>query len=110
MRFFNCIARLRSIRNKTAASENTCRGLGKEVLSRRSATGLEDTTRLSQVRETLEVKVESDLSVETLFAYLDEPSAPGFKVCLHDNKTYAIFNVNFLKNLRNLSERIYEKC
>ena len=70
------------------------------------ATGPEDTTRLSQVRETLEVKVESDLSVETLFAYLEELSAPGFKVWLHDKKSYAIFRVSSLESLRKLAEKM----
>lgn len=54
----------------------------------------------------LEAKVESNLSVETLCAYLDELSAPGFKVWLHDKKAYAIFKVSSLENLRKLGERI----
>ena len=56
--------------------------------------------------EVLEVKVESNLSVETLFAYLDELSAPGFKVWLHDKKSYAIFNVSSLESLRKLAEKM----
>jgi len=58
------------------------------------------------VKEVLEAKVESNLSVETLCAYLDELSAPGFKVWLHDKKAYAIFKVSSLENLRKLGERI----
>lgn len=58
------------------------------------------------MKEVLEAKVESNLSVETLCAYLDELSAPGFKVWLHDKKAYAIFKVSSLENLRKLGERI----
>ena len=61
------------------------------------------------MREVLEAKVESNLSVETLSAYLDELSAPGFKVWLHNKKAYAIFKVNSLESLRKLSERIEER-
>ncbi len=61
------------------------------------------------MRGTLEAKVESNLSVETLSAYLDELSAPGFKVWLHHKKTYAIFKVNSLESLRKLAERIEER-
>ena len=53
-----------------------------------------------------EAKVECNLSVETLFSYLAELSAPGFKVWLHDKKAYAIFTVSSLENLHKLSERI----
>jgi len=60
----------------------------------------------SRVREVLEAKVESNLSVETLCAYLDEVSAPGFKIWLHDKKAYAIFKVSSLESLRKLAERI----
>ena len=61
------------------------------------------------MRETLEVKVESDLSVETLFSYLDEFSAPGFKVWLHDKKSYAIFTVSSMVSLQKLAERIEQR-
>ncbi len=61
------------------------------------------------MREMLETKVESNLSVETLFAYLEEVSAPGFKVWLHDKKSYAIFKVVSLEGLRKLSERIEQR-
>ena len=57
----------------------------------------------------LEAKVESNLSVETICAYLDELVAPGFKVWLHDKKTYAIFKVSSLESLRKLAERIEER-
>ena len=60
----------------------------------------------SRAREVLEAKVESNLSIETLCAYLDEFSAPGFKIWLHDKKAYAIFKVSSLENLRKLGERI----
>ena len=63
----------------------------------------------SRVREVLEAKVESNLSVETLCAYLDEVSAPGFKAWLHDKKAYAIFKVSSLESLRKLAERIEQK-
>ena len=58
------------------------------------------------MKEVLEAKVESNLSVETLCAYLDELSALGFEVWLHDKKAYAIFKVSSLENLRKLAERI----
>ena len=58
------------------------------------------------VRKTLETKIESNISVETLCAYLDEFSAPGFKIWLHDKKAYAIFKVSSLESLRKLAERI----
>ena len=61
------------------------------------------------MREVLEAKVESNLSVETLCAYLEEVSAPGFKVWLHDKKSYTIFKVISLESLRKLSERIEQK-
>ncbi len=61
------------------------------------------------MKETLEAKLESNLSVETLSAYLDELSAPGFKVWLHDKKAYAIFKVNSLESLRKLAKRIEER-
>ena len=57
----------------------------------------------------MEVKVESNLSVETLFAYLDELSAPGFKVWLHDKKSYAIFTVSSMVSLQKLAERIEQR-
>jgi len=57
----------------------------------------------------LEAKVESNLSVETLCTYLDELSAPGFKVWLHDKKAYAIFKVSSLESLRKLAERIEQR-
>ncbi len=57
----------------------------------------------------LEVKVESNLSVETLFSYLSELSAPGFKVWLHDKKAYAIFKVSSLDSLRKLAETIEQR-
>ena len=57
----------------------------------------------------LEAKVQSNLSVETLCADLDEMSAPGFKVWLHEKKTYAIFKVSSLETLRKLAERIEQR-
>jgi len=57
----------------------------------------------------LEAKVESNLLVETLCAYLDELSAPGFKIWLHDKKAYAIFKVSSLEGLRKLAERIEQR-
>ena len=63
----------------------------------------------SQVREMLEAKVESNLSVETLFAYLVELSTPGIKVWLHDRKSYAIFKVSSLESLRKLAETIEQR-
>ena len=65
--------------------------------------------RLSKVGEMLEVKVESNLPLETLSAYLDELSAPGFKVWLHDKKAYAIFKVSSLESLHKLAERIGQR-
>ena len=61
------------------------------------------------MREMLEAKVESNLSVETLSAYLDDLSAPGFKVWLHDKKAYAIFKVSSLDSLRKLAETIEQR-
>ena len=61
------------------------------------------------MREVLEAKVESNLSVETICAYLDELVAPGFKVWLHDKKAYAIFKVSSLESLRKLAERIEQR-
>ena len=57
----------------------------------------------------LEAKVESNLSVETLFSYLSELSAPGFKVWLHNKKAYAIFKVSSLDSLRKLAETIDQR-
>ena len=65
--------------------------------------------RLLLVREVLEARVESNLSVETLFSYLSELSAPGFKVWLHDKKAYAIFKVSSLDSLRKLAETIEQR-
>ena len=61
------------------------------------------------MKEVLEAKVESNLSVETLSAYLDDLSAPGFKVWLHDKKAYAIFKVSSLDSLRKLAETIEQR-
>jgi len=61
------------------------------------------------VRKVLEAKVESNLSVETLFAYIEELCAPGFKVWLHEKKAYAIFKVNSLDSLRKLADRVEER-
>src|SRR3989442_1341546 len=107
--YFSCIDRLQSIRSRTAVSENTCRGCGKEDSSGRSATGPEGTTKSSRVKEVFEAKVECDLSVEALFSYLAELSAPGFKVWLHDKKAYAIFTVSSLDSLRKLAETIEQR-
>ncbi len=57
----------------------------------------------------LDAKVESNLTVETLAAYLAEFSAPGFKVWLHDKKSYAIFTVSSLETLLRLAKRIEER-
>jgi hypothetical protein len=54
----------------------------------------------------LEAKVQSNLSVESLCSFLDELSAPGFKIWLHEKRTYAIFKVSSLDTLRKLAERI----
>ena len=61
------------------------------------------------MREVLQAKVESNLSVETLCGELGDLSAPGFKVWLHDKKAYAIFKVTSLENLRKLAERIEQR-
>jgi len=61
------------------------------------------------VEKVFEAKVESNLSVQTLSAYLAELSTPGFKVWLFGKKAYAIFRVSSLEGLQRLAERIEDK-